>query len=342
MGGPGTSNAQLDSDCIRRIPSNWTDTEPRVRFFRNGGCSGSEKNYGPGNYAKLHDNPFKMGDWAASILVPPNMSVTGYEHHDYKGKSATWGPGIHADLNNPNKGVGSRKMSSMTISRRKSWPEFLRDCCQGIEPESLCRNYAGPLKQACQSNMNHHCGLSLNWFKKPICRQWCENNQSRCDEIANQLCKDSEDPYCACFNAPSNIIRPSCFYAPCSAATAYQTLSDMNAARNCGEACIMQFNIDKVGRDALLENNTFKQECGTEAEKILDIEDNNNVSTGTNTNVVTEDNNTTNNGEGTSSNRNSIDTGTAAAIGGGGLLGLSSSFFLMLILFAIVAYVIMN
>ena len=349
MGGPGPSNAQLETDCARRIPSSWDGNEPRVRFFHGWGCSSHEKSYEPGQYARLHDDPYKMGDWVDSILVPPNMSVTGYHHHDYKGGSATWGPGIHADLNSPNKGVGRRQMSAMKIDRRKSWPEFLRDCCQGIEPANLCKNYAGPFQQACQPNMAFHCGLDLNWFKSPICRQWCTQNKSTCDGIANKLCNGSTDPYCACFNSASNIIRPACFDSACSAGTAYQTEQQMNSAQNCGQFCQMQFNIDKVGRDALLENNTFMQKCGAEANQILaneeKIEQDKIAQTEAKKKIDEEaiqgqKENAAAAFSNPFSSQNSSSTAAVAAIGGGGVSGLSSSMCFLLIIIAVVAYML--
>ena len=383
--GPSGADPRWDQQCKRHIPSYWTNSEPGVTTWWDAGCTNHQYTFPKGDlnipdldvyHRNNNAHPVPHRNFIASMIVPPHMTVTGWnapcynsncviwERNKYTGwrnvkrggdfsgytASATWGPGMYSHLSFPNMGVGARDIDSMQIKKRKSWPEFLRDCCQGIEPAGLCKNYAGPMTQACQPSMAHHCGLSLDWFKKPICKQWCSKNKSTCDGIAAKLCANSEDPYCSCFHTAENIIRPACFDPACSSGTAYQTAAHINQSTNCGVYCNQQFNIDKVGRDALLENNAFMQRCGTQAQEILDkeAEEEKKKQEAEDAKKKAEEDakraeeeakkKAEEGGLGGLGGDGDNKTMTYAAVGGGGLSGVSSSFLCLLIIIGLIMY----
>ena len=81
-------------------------TEQKVKFFTYYGCRGNQMGLLPGNYPDLNNLPIKGNDIDA-MVIPPNMSVQGWSHPNFQGRQGTWGPGIHSDLNSPNRGIGN-------------------------------------------------------------------------------------------------------------------------------------------------------------------------------------------------------------------------------------------
>lgn len=261
------------------VPSSYDpNTAPSVRIFEHGDCTGQSRVIAADPQGRqvgynLHNAPLYFGDAISSMVVPPNTKVVLYHHTLFSNDNPrrTFGPGVYRNFDREGIRDDSGRFGmndqatfmEVTPHASKSHAEFLRDCCQGIEPAEICANYAGPMQPACQPSMQYHCGLSLDWFRKPICKQWCNGNKEACDEIAKRLCTGNGDSFCACFNADPNIIRPSCFDPKCSSGTAYQTIDQKNSATNCGVYCNQQFNIDKVTRDALVNDNTFNQQCSS-------------------------------------------------------------------------------
>lgn len=265
--------------CPSNVPAAYDNSSPNVVVYSGDNCQGQYRSLPPGS----HTRPFAI----SSIVVPPNTVVqgsyvipaivcTGRTPQSQwsqcgKGKTVvkTFTPGVY---NLGSQGIkddtGAYAMNgaiiNLNITKPKSHADFLRDCCLGIEPELGCANYAGYTANACKSTMSSYCGASLARFREPTCKQWCASNSGECDSIAGRLCAPSPtDSFCACFHTDPTIIRPSCFDPKCSSGIAYQTEEQKNSATNCGVYCNQQFNIDKVTRDALINDNTFNQQCSS-------------------------------------------------------------------------------
>lgn len=260
------------------VPSSYdANTPPSVRIYEHGDCTGQSRVVAGDAQGRqvgynLHNAPLYFGDAISSMVVPPNTKVVLYHHTLFSNDNPrrTFSPGVYRNFDREGIRDDSGRFGmndqatimEVTSGASKSHAEFLRDCCQGVEPAEICANYAGPMQPACQPSMQYHCGLNLDWFRRPICKQWCSGNREACDEIAKRLCTGNGDPYCACFNSDPTIIRPSCYDPKCSSGLAYQTQVQENAKCD-GVYCNMQFSVEGVNRDALVKDNVFRNNCSS-------------------------------------------------------------------------------
>jgi hypothetical protein len=288
--------------------TSWSSKEPGVTTWVNAGCDKHQYTFPPKNL-NIYDlntyhhangrHPVPHSNFIASMDVPPHMSVTGFSAPGYNSDGwknhtgkATWGPGTHSNLSDPkrqdpgyntigrrNTSLGNRDIDSMKITKRKSWPEFLRDCCQRKgETAANCKNYYGPNQGACQSNMNFHCGINIGWHKSAICKEWGAAHKNQYDALAAKVCRGSKDLYCACFNpADPGDIQPACFDVKCSSGGGpYQTAIMKNQAGKCPTYC-MQKIIATADKNVIIEGNEFNQQCGPQVkahnDKIKEKED---------------------------------------------------------------------
>lgn len=283
MGNAQTLEANASVSCYTHIPTSYDpSTPPNVVAFDDLNCTGLSWQFPPtGSWRELWKEGNNNADnRITSIVVPPGTRVTSYHHGPGNDEGLTkLEPGVYKDLRNKldvtNTWGSDNTMSRFLVERTSDYQGFLRDCCQGILPASECANYAGPAQQACQPSMRYHCSLSLDWHKKPICKQWGASFQAEYDSIAQTLCKqegNKADPYCACFN-PKNpdMARPSCFDAQCSGGHgAYQT-KDMkdagSSAGGCGVMCSVEIAA-AADKSVLITNNEFVLNCGNDADAI--------------------------------------------------------------------------
>ena len=255
------------SSCASKFGGNLPSSQPAVSFFRHHDCDGTRWDLPPtsghrGNWSTYRPNGYFSNDSISSIYVPPNKRVTVYKHYDRKGGNndrKTFGPGYYPRMSQYH---FNDNISGIGIGETESWATFLLECCLGRRDPSMCKQYAGVDKSACRTKLTNYCKGSLGKFKSPACQRFGQNNKTIMDAIIPDLCKNAtDDPYCACFHAPANIIRPSCFDEKCSSGKAYQTADMQNAATKCGIYCNMQFNTGGA-KNVMLENNTFMQQCG--------------------------------------------------------------------------------
>jgi hypothetical protein len=275
MGGPPPPPSTA---CNTHVPSSYNPTTPpNVVGFDDLSCNGLSWQFPPNGqmrhlWLEGHNN---ADNRLTSLVVPPGTAVTAFHNGpDNNDGQTEFGPGVYPDLRNKlditNRWWAHDSLSRFQVRRTGDYAEFLRDCCLGTIPASDCANFAGPTQQACQSIMQHHCGLDLGWHQRPICKQWGASFPAEYDAIARRLCTqegNKKDPYCACFN-PENpdMVRPSCFDIKCTAG-GYHTTEHKNAANACGTYCNLEINAS-ADKSVLINNNSFVQNCGNEAATI--------------------------------------------------------------------------
>jgi hypothetical protein len=273
----GTSQSTNSACPPNNIPASYNNSPPAVTIYEHDNCHGQSRSL-PAGWHDIGSSPWNFNDAVSSISVPPNTIVKIGRHnlpfnHPHQ-ITRTFTPDLYRSFDQLNlkddtnvHGLNDTTSVIEVISNAyKSHPEFLRDCCFNVEPEGSCANYAGPNQSACQPTMQYHCGLNLDWFQKPICKRWGESHQPEYDAIAQKLCTGNQDPYCACYNVADNIVRPTCFDAKCTAATAYKPY-DSRKGEPCGVFCNMQVSA-VADKSVLIDNNQFVQNCGNEAATI--------------------------------------------------------------------------
>lgn len=156
---------------------------------------------------------------ADAMIIPGNMWVEGFSHTAFEQNNAeesklspllrpyrraVWGPGIHANLGNPNRGIGRDDLDSLIIHRTEDFSTFQVGCCTGQRDAQLCGKLSGPYDAACKNVMSKHCSVRGNFFS-PECRQWVSGipDQSR-NQLARQVCSlpdlnDDEKQWCSCY-----------------------------------------------------------------------------------------------------------------------------------------------
>ena len=218
--------------CDARVPTTWTDEEPRARFFSWPNCSVAEMDLGEGNYADLRTLGTTPGDDDIdSVIVPPHMTVTLFADPYFNGNSRQLQPNERVgDLHNPLISVDANQTSSIIVNRVKSWQQFRTDCCKGIGNPDLCKNFWGP------------------------------SNGSSCDSYMQQFCRQNPtDPSCSCLN--SEIPNAQCFDTNCQK-TGYKT-NNMKSISNCPDfiQCNQYLSLSDNAKQNIVNGNQLQQNC---------------------------------------------------------------------------------
>jgi hypothetical protein len=219
----------------------------------------------PGDYPDLNNMPIERNN-IDSMVVPPNMTVTGYERTNYNSgcsdcKRGVFGPGINPDLSKNNVGIGSNDIDSLRIVRNMSWDEFKVRCCNNQGNPSQCKQFwGGSSGNACGNTMRNYCDAN-RLSSDARCKTWCAANPGQCDTAASQFCASHPtDPFCSCLKSP--LRAPSCFDKNCLAG-GYRTAAMQEMSSKCPSVieCNQNVTIDKAAYNNIVSDIGMKQTC---------------------------------------------------------------------------------
>jgi len=144
-------------------------------------------------------------------------------------------------------------------------PKNKLGCCLGqITTLHKCNGKWCPKTCGEEPEVRDYC-LKDDNISKEECRQFCPagtltGRSSWCDQAYQAYCTSdagANDPLCTCIR--SNIPRPACFDAQCTA-TGYVTADQLKETDNCGEACFEIVDCVKSGK-CNIDQNVFKIKC---------------------------------------------------------------------------------
>lgn len=269
MGGGGSGPSTPRCDTYAKIG----DDEPRAMFFQDDNCNGNTMALTPGDYYDL--SKLKLGinsNEITSMIIPPNMRVTGYERPSYNSgcndcKQGTYdgsvpGKGIWTNLSDQHEGtIGNDDIDSMHIVRLKDWTQYKVDCCNNSGTPDKCQQFwGGSNTGACSNVMSNFCN-SGNLGSNNTCKTWCIAHPGQCDNAAIAYCRSNpSDPFCACLNSP--LKAPSCFDKNCMNG-GYRTQAMMELTNHCPTIveCNQNVTIDKNSYNNIVSNLNMQQTC---------------------------------------------------------------------------------
>ncbi len=255
-----------------------TDSEPQVKFFSYPGCAQKSMALSPGNYPDLNSPNMGIGrNDIDSLVIPGNMTVTGFERPFYNAdcptcKKVTLSGGIYSDLNNPFLGLGQNDMDSITIVRNKTWDQFKSDCCQNQGNREQCGQFwGGNNTGACTNLMTQTCNAG-QMGNNTLCRTWCIANPGACDQAMTQYCASNpNDPICGCL--VSKLKAPACFDRVCLTAPGYRTKTMADVSVRCPTVieCNQNVIIDKNSYNNIVSDLHMTQTCfATDGTNVID------------------------------------------------------------------------
>jgi len=243
-------------DTAKQNAERVTFQEPNAFFWNFPGCQGTKTmSLPPGDYVSLYEwrnDPTKIGlNDIDGLWVPPNMTVQLFNEWNYQGANATFEPGLHADLNNPNRGIGRNMADSIKIHRTRPWRDFLVDCCRGRN------DIAGVNPTSCG-------------------KFWGNTTDGSCNAVMDQYCTEyPNDIACSCYSVPildtdpEDIkrakVRPDCWSQKC--ATAGYIPTNLRG-RPCPDIKICKQNIDLLGSNNMTTSSQFIQDCSDRSTNI--------------------------------------------------------------------------
>lgn len=242
-------------------------------FFQDDNCNGNTMALAPGDYYDL--SKLQLGvssNQITSMIIPPNMRMTGYERPSYNSgcsncKQGTYdgsiaGKGIWTNLDQQHEGtIANDDIDSMHVTRIKDWTQYKVDCCNNSGTPDKCQQFwGGSNTGACSNVMSNYCN-SGNLGTSATCKTWCTAHPGQCDSAAIAYCRaNPNDPFCACLNSP--LKAPSCFDKNCMNG-GYRTQAMMELTNHCPTIveCNQNVTIDKNSYNNIVSNLNMSQTC---------------------------------------------------------------------------------
>lgn len=150
------------------------------------------------------------------------------------------------------------------------WPKANKfACCSGQKSGARdCAEEWHPSSESCRPTLGSYCSQDPLRLREEICRQFClePGNEDYCTNIAQEYCESipenqrrrDDSGFCDCLW--SNIKSAPCFDPKCRSASAFKT--DAMKSINCKAQCDITIRDNGAGKNFIIDDNTFIQECG--------------------------------------------------------------------------------